>query len=226
MAGSVVIAALKNDATMDIPITGVAADGTTVVPLPAGVTPVLGPVSDAVSLGAKIVPPTAPATGFMLHINALVPLQATAMTVEVDDGTLKPMVLTVSAIVADIPPAASVGLDVAHATVGTQPVPGAVVVVPPVVMESADKTSVTTAGPVINASRTPGTASTGPFDTFALTANPGFIVVNGVTDTVTSLEVVQLFYKGHQTFQQNSALLWWMWDGTTPWVSTPTDPTI
>jgi hypothetical protein len=52
-------------------------------------------------------------------------LQATAMTVEVDDGTLNPMVLTVGAIVADIPPAASVGLDVAHAVVGTQAVPAA-----------------------------------------------------------------------------------------------------
>lgn len=125
MAGSIIIDTLKNDATMDIPITGLAADGVTVVPLPPSVTPTLGAVSDAASLNAAIVPPVAPATEFMLHINALVRLQATPMTVEVDDGTLNPMVLTVSAIVADIPPAASVGLDVAHAVVGTQPVPAA-----------------------------------------------------------------------------------------------------
>lgn len=123
MAGSITIDALKNDATMDIPITGLAADGVTVVPLPAGVSPSLGAQSDPASLGASIVPPVAPATEFMLHINALVQLQATAMTVEVDDGTLNPMVLTVTAIVADVPPAASVGLDIAHAVTGTQPVP-------------------------------------------------------------------------------------------------------
>ena len=125
MAGSIVIDLLKNDATMDIPITGLAADGTTVVPLPAGVTPALGAQSDAVSLNAAIIPPVAPATEFMLHINALVQVQTVAMTVEVDDGTLNPMVLTVTAIGPDVPPAASVGLDVAHATVGTQPVPAA-----------------------------------------------------------------------------------------------------
>jgi hypothetical protein len=123
MAGAVTIPTLANDATMDIPITGLAADGLTVVPLPAGVTPTLGAQSDIVSLNAAIVPPVAPATEFMLHINALRQLQATAMTVEVDDGTLNPMVLTVGAIVADVPPAASVGLDVTHATVGTQAVP-------------------------------------------------------------------------------------------------------
>ena len=125
MAGSVLVATLKNDAIMMIPITGLAADGTTVVPLPTDVTPVVGAQSDAASLGAAVVAAVAPATGFTLNINAKVRLQATAMTVEVDDGTLNPTVLTLGAIVANIPPAASVGLDVADATFGTQPVPAA-----------------------------------------------------------------------------------------------------
>lgn len=88
--------------------------------------------------------------------------------------------------------------------------------------ESVDGTSVTTVGPVINASRTPGSASAGPFDTFGLTANPGFIIFNGVADTVTSSNVIMLYYIGHKTYQQNNASLWWVWSGTA-WVST-TDP--
>lgn len=125
MAGSVIIDSLKNDVTMSIPITGLEADGVTVTELPAGLTPTLGAQSDPTVLGASIVPAVAPATGFMLDINALVRTHATAMTVEIDDGTLNPMVLTVSAIVADVVPAASVGLDIAHAVTGTQAVPAA-----------------------------------------------------------------------------------------------------
>jgi hypothetical protein len=125
MAGAVNVPTLKNDTVMSIPITGLAEDGITVVDLPPGITPTLGAQSDAVSLAAAVVPATAPATGFNLNINALVRLQAVPMTVEVDDGTLNPMVLTLGAIVADIPPAASVGLDVAHATFTPQAVPAA-----------------------------------------------------------------------------------------------------
>lgn len=92
------------------------------------------------------------------------------------------------------------------------------------VVESPAVTVVTTAGPVINASRVPGTASSGPFDTFALTAANGFIIFNGVPDTVTSANVIGLHYIGHRTYQQNQALLWWVWSGP-GWVAT-SDPRV
>lgn len=90
---------------------------------------------------------------------------------------------------------------------------------PPPVIESADGTAVSAAGQIINASRTPGSASGGPFDTFALTGNSGFIIFNGVTDTITSSNVILLYYTGHQVYQENVALLWWVWSGT-GWVAT------
>lgn len=80
--------------------------------------------------------------------------------------------------------------------------------------ESVDGTEITSAGPVINASRTPGSSSNGPFDTFALTQFNGFIIRNGVTDTVTSANVVDLLYFGHKLYQKNQAGAWFVWSGT------------
>lgn len=93
---------------------------------------------------------------------------------------------------------------------------------PPPTTESVAGTAVTSAGPVINASRTPGSASSGPFDTFALTATNGFIIFNGTTDTVNSANVIELYYIGHRTYQENQASLWWVWSGTA-WTAT-SDP--
>jgi hypothetical protein len=45
MAGAVTIPSLKNDATMDIPITGLALDGITVGELPAGTVPEMAAVA-------------------------------------------------------------------------------------------------------------------------------------------------------------------------------------
>jgi hypothetical protein len=94
---------------------------------------------------------------------------------------------------------------------------------PPAASESADGTAVTSAGVTINASRVPGSASTGPFDTFALTSNQGFIIFNGVTDTITSSNVILLWYTGHKVYQENEAFLWWVWGGSAGWLAT-SDP--
>lgn len=95
---------------------------------------------------------------------------------------------------------------------------------PPSGTESPAGTAVTAAGQTINASRVIGSASTGPFDTFALTAVGGFIIFNGTTDTVNSANVIELYYTGHRTYQQNSSFLWWGWSGTA-WMPT-TDPRV
>lgn len=74
---------------------------------------------------------------------------------------------------------------------------------------------------VINASRSIGVASSGPFDTFSLTAPGGQVIRNGVVDATTS-NVILLYYTNHTVYQENSSLLWWFWNGTA-WIST-TDP--
>lgn len=65
------------------------------------------------------------------------------------------------------------------------------------------------------ASNTPGQSSTG-FNTFAITANPGTVIFNGVNDT-TQTTTVQLYYTGHFVYLQNSAGNWFTWASSGVW---------
>lgn len=86
--------------------------------------------------------------------------------------------------------------------------------------ESNEGTTVTTVGPIINASRTRGTASpSGPFDTFALNGTGG-ILRNGVFDSVTA-NVISLVYHNHTTYQNTSTSGWFIDTGVVNgWVAT------
>lgn len=67
------------------------------------------------------------------------------------------------------------------------------------VTESIEGTIVSTGGPIIYASKTTGQASTGPFNTFALTGSPFQITINGGSPT--SSNVSELVYHNHTVFQ-------------------------
>lgn len=104
---------IKNDDVMTIPIMGMDAAGD-MVPLPAGLTPTIVN-SDPASLEAVV-------TGNSYTLRALVPT-ATGISIELDDGTLKPEVRLWD-IVEDIE-ATSVVSNLAQATHTSQPRPSA-----------------------------------------------------------------------------------------------------
>ena len=93
--------------------------------------------------------------------------------------------------------------------------------------ESLPGTVVNTTSETIFASRTPGTASTGPFDLWTISGPPGpncQAVRNSVTDTTTS-SLLELYYSNHTVYQEASngnelgvTPGWWSWNGTT-WVA-------
>lgn len=122
---------LANDSVDTFPIMGMDAAGD-MVSLPTGSTPTVV-VSDTSALNAVV-------KGNNLSINALKPT-ATGVTVEVDDGSLKPYTLTVD-IVADVT-ATSVTLDLGKVEHASQPVPVSVVT-PPVVTAASTGTTTET----------------------------------------------------------------------------------
>lgn len=84
---------------------------------------------------------------------------------------------------------------------------------PPVLgTESVQGFDVTTVGPTINASRTPGAAApTGPFNTFSITSGAQ-ILRNGILDSITSA-VTELYYSNHTLYQFGSGQ-WYQDTGT------------
>lgn len=101
--------------------------------------------------------------------------------------------------------------------------------------ESLQGTTITSAGPIINASTTPGTAAptNGPFNTFSISG--GQVIRNGVTDTANpATGVTELYYSNHTTFEVGTngnsfgTPGWWQDGGTLDsWAacSNPTNPT-
>jgi fibronectin-binding autotransporter adhesin len=88
----------------------------------------------------------------------------------------------------------------------------------PAVTESAEGTIVTTAGTIIYASSTPGTAAAATatvgngLDTWALTANPGVLIRNGTNDANTS-GVTEIYYHNHFLYQLGGGN-WYDWTVT------------
>ncbi len=70
--------------------------------------------------------------------------------------------------------------------------------------ESPNGTTVTTVGPTINASPTPGSAGSG--NLIAITS-VGQFTVNGVVNAV-SANVIELYYINHTAYQENASLNW------------------
>ena len=103
-------------------------------------------------------------------------------------------------------------------TTATDPTPVTPPVTPPKPTESAEGTSVTTAGPAI-------TNSIGELWTLSNTgAQPMQVAVNGTPDTTTAL-VVKLYYSNHMVYQSNSAGGWWSKTKSSDAWTTATDPT-
>lgn len=96
---------------------------------------------------------------------------------------------------------------------GAQGSPQTLPVTVTVSQESAQATSVTTAGPTIVGSSTPGTA--GSQETWALTGTSGnlSVVLNGVTQTGTA-GTTQLYYINHTLYRQTSQNAWLKFNGT------------
>lgn len=91
--------------------------------------------------------------------------------------------------------------------------------------ESVEATTVTTAGPIINASPTMGVAGNGLL--FALvtssTSPPFQITRNGVLDTITG-NVTELYYHNHTCYQVNTSNAWYLWNTTSNAWAVTTNP--
>jgi len=82
----------------------------------------------------------------------------------------------------------------------------------PAQSESPEGTTLVDAGGIILASRTPGTASSGPFDTWSLTGANGNIIYNGTVQG-SATTTLELYYHNHTVYQQ-TASGWNVWNGT------------